>query len=491
MRKIFYILNLLSFMINVSSAEQQIQNEDSLLPEVQEMIKLQPVSKEEIRNSIYAGIYGFFAPKDNPDFLDYGADFLFDYNNEIQRLLKAGDNTALINFIKKNNYLNETRLIKPLPKKIYRCLDNIKPKCFEELRSDRATIEQYINNEQYLLDRYIALQSLDQNLDLYFLPHLVINDIDSYSTLSRVMNASFKIRLLQVFYLLEDNKIEDALNVLLSEKQFYERLLTNRKSLEVYAMGSTDFGLRELTDIDFFISTILDESYFKDNLLNPKLTQLILFSPHNLGPSPSAILPMNIIKHQILAKYYLNDFNPYSSAELPEFTYNYPVIKFQDEPNTSKNDFLNTSYNALKVFYEPLMNKTMQPVTFFHSVVGTSKWDENELKNIKNIDSKRILDEAQIDIIQLFVFDSTYYFSINQLLRLKYLILISGIHSNEVENYLVQLGDLSINPYTNTRVLWNDKDKVIYTKMPLCSWIEKTRDRLCNEGAFYKLQIEL
>ncbi len=373
MKKIFLLIGIILGAL-ASAESTKTDDREVLLPEVQQILTLKPVSKEELDNTINAGIYGFDVQED-VDFVEKGSEDLYQYLKIKRQNLLNGEKT----FEKINPF-------KPLES----ILINIKPICigsmslerdksqeryFECLKNKRAEYEKMFRDYELYLSRYKKLQTLELGTEIEYL--YLWKRFDLILRLSGLRTA-------QAFYLMDDGLQDNALKILTEEKNFFIKLGKNQKYAHQLYNGGFAYnmlGLQRIfaiflnfnmikpnendTDIQVFLEQI-DSDFHPINLswaYRFTKSDILFFYYFNQKPEPHYIwfrIFGDIDNLELINEIYkFNEqcFKPTSEMTFDEFS----ALSNEDVENHAKNcyqlsDNSNNGNKEMYVFFKLFLN---------------------------------------------------------------------------------------------------------------------------------------
>lgn len=243
-----YIMCLI-LSINLSLS-QSVDLDKELSPSVMRSLSLDEIKQENLINSIYSGVYGFTAPE-GVDFLKYGEEKLYRDSLIFREYLLVGNAESFITL--KKTLLWNPKILVEFPqecsaiyfyqssKQGYESINN----CY---KNNRMIYEKAILDNKIYLERYKKIQHLELKNNINFL--------SIGSLMGNILKVG-KLRIAEAYYLIEDGFLQEGLQILNEEQQFFLKLMMASEMHSYYLYDPINISLG-LIMVESIYAHILD-----------------------------------------------------------------------------------------------------------------------------------------------------------------------------------------------------------------------------------------
>ena len=444
MKKLLYLIVSLS---SVGLAEEQIQ----ISPALAEMMKIEPLDPKRLENNFYVGQMGLYLPQEN--YLDLvkkhiqkqdviGLQFLNEYKINIFKQGDISPKFALIEELIPKDMKKKEVVLKPLNgvvmldlKEYTPCLQYLNDNCIQQTINIRTEINQALQENHDLLQRFISLISNSTCNDIIFPNGMDIGSMElpSYQGMSKLYALILSDAILNLAHSNNQAGIE-----LLSIARKRIDLQYNERSMPLLIdMMITN---QQAQFLDQVMNALLDSGLLANEMNNPQIEKIFQPYPKTIG---------SILQQSILV-----ELNAIFKVNF------YPYIKAFMSLPISQETMQNGSWLLM-------LNNHAEIISELNSMNKKGNiFDVNIINGMIQKDKPSITLEylsPSIDDYIVRLYEQQNY---HQLVYLKYLILRDNTSIKDIPEFLNSMGDLAKNTITKEPYHFDAGTRILSTALP-------------------------
>lgn len=421
-----------------------------LLPEVEKILDMSAIHAENMDKNAFVGLSVIEAPA-SMDPMEIGKIVIQKNIEHYKKAVAERDYERTYKTERLTPYFNHQQ---PLDLSVYRdkyrefyCANLADKECLAKVMQERTAIEQVIANNPLPLERY------KKYITLPFYNTYLSNGLEFYVLMDLYRLSNYHVR--QAIYAIKDNRIDEGLDMLLAELNFYKQILRNHQqyttNVELVIVTQRLFAIYHT------IERLLDDPRMQDQLNNPKLIHLLASMSGQEQTILSTVFK-NVREESIRLVYMIEPEEPsaYDQAKMQELGLSLTYDKEQ-----TMNDY----YLLMEGYIKAGQLSLPKSKDYYQQHILQPEKIQQQIKTMcePNNGVGCYYLQSTTDLFKTFTnfYDVIGYLA---LVQLKLEIKQQGITEEAITQFLKLQGEKAANPYSDEPFQWDKETKSLSFK---------------------------